>query len=139
MTTIPVDGLLASLEKVKQSGLGQWRARCPAHDSKGLTLSIAEADSGAALVHCFAGCEPAAILAAVGLELSDLYPRENVLELRRHDRRPRKDLHGQLHHLCHAATVVLVAAEHIEQGKTMSEADLGDLHVACRAIRRALQ
>ena len=135
MTTIPVDGLLASLEKVKQSGLGQWRARCPAHDSKGLTLSIAEADSGAALVHCFAGCEPTAILAAVGLELSDLYPREDVLELRRHDRRLRKDLRGKIHSLAHAATVVEIAAEQLIDGKLLSARDLTELRKACNAIR----
>jgi hypothetical protein len=39
-----------------------------------MSLSIGETSEGAALLHCFAGCEAAAILAALGLELRDLYP-----------------------------------------------------------------
>jgi len=34
--------------------------------------------------------------------------------------------------------VVQVAAEYIEQGKPLSEADMGDLRVACEAIREAV-
>ncbi|MBT6959656.1 MAG: virulence-associated protein E, partial [Rhodospirillaceae bacterium] len=48
---------------------GNWRgssgmARCPAHDDRNPSLSIAEKD-GRVLVKCFAGCEQAAVISAL--------------------------------------------------------------------------
>lgn len=65
--------LLDRLERVTQSGPG-WRARCPAHDGKSQTLSIRETDDGRVLVHCFAGCDVLDVLAAAGLQITDLFP-----------------------------------------------------------------
>lgn len=70
----PIDRLLARLENVRQTG-NSWRATCPAHGSdRNQTLSIATADDGRVLLHCFAGCTPLEILHAVGLELANLFP-----------------------------------------------------------------
>lgn len=49
-------------------------ARCPAHDDNGPSLSIKDAGDGRTLIHCFAGCGAVDVLAAIGLELQDLYP-----------------------------------------------------------------
>lgn len=52
-------------------------ARCPAHGGgkeRTRSLSVREADSGAVLLHCFSGCETAAVVAAIGLRLEDLFP-----------------------------------------------------------------
>jgi hypothetical protein len=38
------------------------------------SLSIAEGGDGRVLMHCFAGCDTEAILAAIGLEMFDLFP-----------------------------------------------------------------
>ncbi len=65
--------LLDRLQGVRPTGPGTWRARCPAHESKSLTLSVREGDQGRALVHCFAGCDIAEVVAAVGLTISDLF------------------------------------------------------------------
>ena len=65
--------LLSRLEGVKRAGKG-WRARCPAHGGRSESLSIIESDSGRVLVRCHAQCSTAAIVAAVGLHLSDLCP-----------------------------------------------------------------
>jgi hypothetical protein len=47
--------------------------RCPAHPDRRPSLSIRrEADRW--LLHCFAGCEPEAVLRAAGLTWTDLYP-----------------------------------------------------------------
>jgi putative DNA primase/helicase len=46
-------------------------ARCPAHDDKDPSLSVALRD-GRLLIHCFAGCAPEAVLQAVGLTWKDL-------------------------------------------------------------------
>jgi len=64
--------ILGALTRVLKSGEGQWRALCPAHGSKSRSLSVREVD-GRVLIHCFAGCEVEDILAAVGLQFSDLY------------------------------------------------------------------
>lgn len=137
MSGTPVDALLAQLERVKQTGPGQWRARCPAHESEGLTLSIGEADTGAALLHCFAGCGAADVLASVGLQLSDLYPPDELIKAKRYDTRPRKDLRATLHQISYSSTVVEIAAEQIHAGKALSLDDLRELRVAFHTIREA--
>jgi hypothetical protein len=69
----PLETLLAKLPGAKKTGTG-WSARCPAHDDRRASLSIALGDDGVVLVRCHAGCDPAAILAAIGLKLADLFP-----------------------------------------------------------------
>lgn len=66
--------LLDRLDAVRQRGDGRWSARCPAHGDKTPSLSIRELDDGRILLHCFAGCDVHAITAALGTELSDLFP-----------------------------------------------------------------
>src|SRR5438552_2463280 len=63
--------LLPRLERVRKSRRG-WSARCPAHEDKHNSLSVAEDDSRV-LLHCFAGCPVECIVAALGLEMSDLF------------------------------------------------------------------
>lgn len=47
----------------RRSGRG-WIARCPAHVDRRPSLSIAEGQDGALLLHCFAGCSFGAVLGA---------------------------------------------------------------------------
>jgi len=68
-----IDDLLARLRDVRRSGAG-WTARCPAHDDRRASLTIAEGDDGRVLLHCHAGCDTKAIVAALGLGLADLFP-----------------------------------------------------------------
>lgn len=72
----PVDRVLEKLEGIKESN-GSWVALCPAHDDKEPSLSVAEGDDGRALVKCFAGCEVSEIVAALGLEMKDLFEHRN--------------------------------------------------------------
>ncbi len=65
--------LLSRLDRVRPAGAGRWTARCPAHDDRSPSLSIHDTGERA-LIHCFGGCDPTDILAAVGLQWSDLYP-----------------------------------------------------------------
>jgi hypothetical protein len=71
----PLETLMARLPGAKKAG-NSWSARCPAHDDRRASLSIAQGDDGTALVKCHAGCDTAAILAAVDLELRDLFPQK---------------------------------------------------------------
>ncbi len=68
----PIDRVLDHFPQAKQHGK-EWQALCPAHEDRQASLSISEGDDGRCLIHCHAGCEPATILDAVGLKLSDLY------------------------------------------------------------------
>ncbi len=72
--TPPIDRILAGLDNVKAAGAGEWTARCPAHDDRENSLGIGTGDDGRALLHCFAGCDTEAIVAVLGLTLSDLFP-----------------------------------------------------------------
>jgi len=72
---VSVAVLLDRLERVKQTGPGRWLARCPAHEDRCPSLSIRALDDGRVLVHDFGGCEVGDVLAAVGLNVSDLFPR----------------------------------------------------------------
>lgn len=81
--------LLARLDKVKQTGRDRWVACCPAHADKHPSLNVREAEDGRVLVHCFTGCSVADIVAAVGLELSDLFPPRPVTDtFLKSERRP---------------------------------------------------
>lgn len=66
--------ILSQLRKVKKTGANRWLACCPAHEDKSPSLSIMQNDTGKVFVHCFAGCEGEAIMGAIGMTLSDLYP-----------------------------------------------------------------
>ncbi len=53
---------------------GYYMASCPAHEDRKPSLSITQGEDGKVLLHCFAGCEKAKILAALGLDAGDLFP-----------------------------------------------------------------
>jgi CHC2 zinc finger len=68
-----LDKVLIILERVKRSGKG-WVARCPAHEDRHPSLSVGVGDDGRVLLHCYAGCDVQAVVAALGLQMADLYP-----------------------------------------------------------------
>jgi len=68
------DKLLSRLQRVKRTGPGKWIASCPTREDKSPSLAIREMDDGTVLLHDFGGDSVEAILGAVGLSFSDLYP-----------------------------------------------------------------
>lgn len=68
-------GILARLKGSRKSGRGHV-ACCPAHDDRDPSLSISVVEDGRILVHCFAGCTPDAVCAALGVSLQDLSPEQ---------------------------------------------------------------
>ena len=68
----PVEKVLEQLEEVKERS-GSWIALCPAHNDREPSLSVSEGDAGRALLKCFANCELEEIVAAMGLEMRDLF------------------------------------------------------------------
>jgi hypothetical protein len=64
--------ILSRLQGVTGSGRS-YQARCPAHEDQNPSLSLGQGDDGRILLHCFAGCPPEAVVAALGLRESDLF------------------------------------------------------------------
>ena len=89
-----VHDILPRLENVKGGG-GQWSARCPAHEDKQNSLSIASGSDGRVLFNCHAGCDTASIVAALGLTVNDLFagekPRRTESEQRETDAKDHKE------------------------------------------------
>jgi hypothetical protein len=65
--------VLARLGAVRRDGEG-WKAQCPAHEDVNPSLSVGTNERGDCLLYCHAGCELDAILSALDLKLSDLFP-----------------------------------------------------------------
>ncbi len=68
-----IDRLLSKFPDAQKTAQG-WSARCPAHEDRQASLSIAQGANGGAVLHCHAGCASAKVVAAVGLTLADLMP-----------------------------------------------------------------
>ena len=126
---------LEKLDGVLDRGNGQWLARCPAHDDKSPSLSIKEAADGTLLIHCFACCSPADVVAAVGLDLSDLFP---AIENSRKGERPRWNAKDLLLIIRDEATLVGCVAGRMSEGKSIPGDDLCRVQKAVRRIHRAL-
>ena len=69
-----LQNILSRLQKVKKVGNG-WQACCPAHADRDPSLRIDEGKDGRVLLKCFAGCDTKDIVAALGLRMTDLFPR----------------------------------------------------------------
>jgi hypothetical protein len=127
--------LLDRLEKVRQTGPGRWVACCPAHLDKSPSLSIRETGEGLALLHCFGGCAPSAVLDAIGLRFGDLFPERG--DHHRASGRSRIPASDILRLIDHEAAIVEVAASDIGNGFDLSVEDLGRVQVAAERIRLA--
>lgn len=132
------DILLQHLAKIKRTGQGRWMACCPAHDDRSASLSIRELDDGLVLVHCFAGCNVHEIVAAVGLELSDLFPpRDDSAHFKKGERRPFPAA-DVLRAIAFESTLVLIAAADLLAGNPFNETDRARLALAAARIQAAL-
>lgn len=136
----PANTLLSRLDRVRETATGCWVARCPAHDDRHPSLSLKECSDGTLLVKCHAECSVADIVAAVGLELRDLFPPTS-----RHHGKPKSQSerrrYGQamdaLRALARESLVVLVAAENLAAGEPLSAEDLECLRLAEQRIAAA--
>lgn len=127
--------LLSRLDGVKKRGPGRWLAKCPAHDDRNPSLSVAETDDGKTLVHCFSACSPSDILAAVGLDMSDLFP-ERPADERRRRYRPQFTVRDVLDVLDQEALIVLAVAQDLRRGVALPPGDFERLAMAANRIAR---
>ena len=137
----PVEVLLSRLQKVKGRN-GSWTACCPAHNDKGPSLAIREADDGRILLHCFAGCETLNVVQAVGMDMTDLFPPDNKRRDYPVEGKPRmkpafyaSDL---IRILAFEALVVSICASDLRKGRKLSDEDNERLKVAQQRIEEVM-
>lgn len=153
MVIDPVDLILSKLEAVRPAG-SDHTARCPAHADRTASLSIGRSAQGSALLKCFAGCDTAAVLSAIGLTLADLFPERPRME--NADRPPRDNPQSRFHAaqerarihremnwaaalpvLSYQAAVVMIAARQLRTGELLTDEDQGALEHAEALISEA--
>lgn len=136
----PVETLLARLQQVRKTGPASWRSDCPnGHQHAKGSLAITQADDGRVLMHCFACSDVHGILAAVGLELADLFVeriRDPSPEARKaaNEAFKRNGWRAALSVLSREAVVVLAAAGMLRQGHTLTAEDDTRLSLAMQRI-----
>lgn len=133
-----VHAMLNQLDKVKENGPGRWLACCPAHQDRSPSLAIRETADGTILMKCFAGCPTGDVLAAIGLELKDLFPqRDNdayTASKRTGERWVPRDV---LAAVAREALIALLAAEAVQSGTLLSDDDRNRLALAAGRLRAA--
>lgn len=131
--------LLSRLDGVKKTGAGRYLAKCPAHEDSRASLAIREGDEGKTLVHCFAGCGVHEVVAAAGLEISDLFPPRPVdpAHIGQPERRPfpAADI---LRAIAFEALVVGCAASTLSAGGSLTDIDRQRLMLAVRRVQAAV-
>lgn len=132
-----LDAFLSRLEGVKGRN-GSFTARCPAHADKSPSLAVKESD-GKVLLHCFAGCEVADIVGAVGMDMADLFPPKPATPIHQPQRREKFYAADLLRVIHLESRIVAIAAYDMAKGKTLPAADLERLQLACARINEALE
>lgn len=138
-TTDPIDLLLGRLERVRKSGRG-WTAKCPAHEDRTASLSVAIGDDGRVLAHCFAGCAAAEVASAAGLTLADLFPKRPTADMTFAERAALRE-HGRqaqwraaLNVLGLEAKIVQIYGRDLLAKRTPTDDDTERLILACNRI-----
>ena len=117
------------LDFCRQSGSGEWLARCPAHQDRSPSLSIKQLDDGRVLIHCHAGCGALDIITAVGLEWGALFP-EGDREYHRLQQKRRQETVDEL--------VLEIAFSDMERGAKFSREDKDRLRAAMHRVNNKL-
>lgn len=92
---------------------------------------------GRVLIHCFSGCEPDAILGAIGLTFADLFP--DKLDHNAPRIHAPFNASEALQCLAHESAIVAIHAGRMVQGKTVSEDDTVRLCMAAGRIASVLE
>ncbi len=130
--------LLQRLDKVKRTGPDKWIASCPTRRDKTPSMTIRELPDGRVLVHDFGGDSVHDILAAVGLEMSDLFPPRPLSDGRKPERKP-FFVDDALRCLAFEAKLVRLAALETLEGKLLSDVDFDRLVIAVERIETAME
>jgi hypothetical protein len=133
-----IDTILSRLVKVKKStgDANKWTACCPAHDDNSPSLKIIKNDTGKIFVHCFTGCDGKAIMAAMGMTLTDLYP-EQIHPSKGLGKRPTISIYDVLPMIAYEAQIVAMCGSEL-QVHPLPDADRQRLFTAVHRIQTGL-
>ena len=114
--------VLDRLAGVKARGPGRWVAKCPAHKDRTPSLSVRELPDGRVLIFDFGGCSVEAVLDAMGLEVTQLFPQA----LMPHGAAIPRGAHAHaagdlLHAMAREALAVKTIADFMHDGATLSD------------------
>jgi hypothetical protein len=121
---------IARFPRARQTGRGKYVSPCSAHEDRLPSLSIGFAPDGRILIHCHAGCSPLAVLEAVGLALSDLFPHHGI-----RDYMPSGVSQKARYALAHEEQIVAIARADLKAGKRLSEVEKARLELAIQRLR----
>lgn len=71
-----IENFLSKFPGIKKKGNGSYMTKCPAHSDRNPSLKIT-INPDKILLRCHAGCKTEDILDVIGLEMSDLYLKDN--------------------------------------------------------------
>lgn len=131
-----VTELVARLDGVRKNGGDSWVARCPAHPDRSPSLTVKGLSDGRILLHCFGGCDTEAVLDALGVTFSDLFPAP-LGDFPR--ARPAFTPLDALRALTRESGIVAIASSDIARGKKLTEEDSSRVFVAAGRIATALE
>ena len=129
--------LLSRLDKVRRTGEASWIARCPAHEDRDPSLTLAERD-GVVLLHCFAGCDVASIVGAIGMDLADLFP-ERLDDHRGQRVRLPFNPTDVLRCVGKESLIASICAAAVGRGEILADEDRARLAVATRRLHDAAE
>jgi hypothetical protein len=132
----PADKLLSRLQRVKRTAPGRWIASSPTREDRHPSLAIRELDDGRVLLHDFGGDDVASILAAVGLDLCDLFP--TTLVAAKPTSRP-FNASDVLALVAIECSVAVVVCADVLRSRTVSELDFGRLLTAAQRLGDAAE
>ena len=123
-----IDTIVSRLTKVKGRN-GSYTACCPAHNDKHPSLAIRETEDGRILLKCFSGCSAESILAAIGMDMNDLFAER--LPMHSYQPEKRKFYSSELIKVLEfEALVVAVAANQLSKNEPLSETDMTRMKLA---------
>jgi hypothetical protein len=131
-----VEKLLSNLKKVK-GGRDRWTASCPAHEDRSPSLAIRETEDGRILLKCFGGCSVQEIVGAIGMDIGELFPKEDKLS--HHKPRVKNPFYATdlLRVIEFESIVVSVAANNMANGVKLSDNDRSRLRQSQERIIEA--
>lgn len=131
-----IDDILARLEKVKQTGRGNWLACCPAHEDRRPSMTLRAEDDGRILCHCWTGCAFDSIVEAVGLGWEPWFPPKQQSDFLPPVRRPYPAA-DVLAALADEMTLVMIASLYAAHGVELPEVERERLWVSYERIQQA--
>lgn len=131
----PAELFLSRVEGVRQTAPDRWVFRVPTRKDKRASGSARELADGRLLIHDFAGDSAAEMLAAVGLQLTDLYPAP-ITACGKPERRSFWAADA-LRCVAFEALVCAAAAAAMASGEPLSAVDRERLVVAAERLRSA--